>query len=210
MEAERIAVVLADDHVLVRHGLRMLLDRRPEIDVVAEVGDADAALAAVEANHPDVLVLDLNMPGRAPLDALGELSARTPDVAVVMLTMEQDAALARRALDLGARGYVLKQAAEDELVEGIRTVAAGGSHVSAAVEAALRAEPAADGPPDGLTERELEVLRLVALGHTNTEIATQLDISARTVESHRTHVQRKAGISSRAQLVRYALDHGLM
>ncbi len=210
VEAERIAVVLADDHVLVRHGLRMLLDRRPEIEVVAEVGDADAALEAVEANRPDVLVLDLNMPGRAPLDALGDLGARAPEVAVVMLTMEQDGALARRALDLGARGYVLKQAAEEELVAGIRTVAAGGRHVSAAVEAALRAAPQADGSPDDLTERELEVLRLVALGHTNSEIATQLDISVRTVESHRTHVQHKAGVASRAELVRYALDHDLM
>jgi two-component system response regulator NreC len=210
VEAERIAVVLADDHVVVRRGLSMMLDRLPDIDVVAEVGDADAALAAVRANRTDVLVLDLNMPGRPSLDALGELVAGMPGLGVVMLTMEQDATLARRALDLGARGYVLKQAAEDELVEGIRTVAAGGRCVSAAVDAALRAGPQADGSPDGLTERELEVLRLIALGHTNPEIAAQLGISVRTVESHRTHVQHKAGVSSRAELVRYALDLGLM
>jgi two-component system response regulator NreC len=211
MEAqERTTVVLADDHVVVRRGLRMLLDRSPGIAVVGEAGDADAALAAVEAERPDVLVLDLNMPGRQPLDALEEVAASNGDLAVVVLTMERDPELARRALELGARGYMLKDAVEEELVAAIGCVAAGGTHTSRALGAALAKPPPDDGPPGGLTEREAEVLRLIALGHTNGEIAAALTLSVRTVETHRKHIQQKLRASTKPELVRFALEQGLI
>lgn len=206
----RIAVVLADDHIVVRRGLRMLLERIAEFAVVGEVGDARAALDAVTAEKADVLVLDLNMPGQPPLDALSEVAESAPDVAVVVLTMEQDPAFARRALDRGARGYVLKRAVEEELVTAIRTVAAGGTHVSREIEAALAQPPERAGPPDGLTKREIEVLRLIALGYTSPEIGQRLSLSVRTVETHRTHIQQKLSIASRPELVRYALEHRLI
>ena len=205
----RIAVVLADDHIVVRRGLRMLLERVPDFEVVAEAGDARAALDAATAERADILVLDLNMPGQPPLEVLSEVAESAPDVAVVVLTMEQDAAFARRALDRGARGYVLKRAVGEELVLAIRTAAAGGTHVSAAIETAL-AKPPEHAAPDGLTEREVEVLRLIALGHTNIEIAGELSLSVRTVETHRMHIQQKLGVSSRPELVRYALDRRLI
>ncbi|MGE5335980.1 MAG: response regulator [Nitrososphaerota archaeon] len=208
--AQPIAVVLADDHVVVRRGLRMALERTPGLSVVAEAGDAAEALAATAAARPDVLVLDLNMPGEPALGMLATLAAEAPDVAVVILTMEQDPAFARRAIEQGARGYVLKRAAAEELAEAIRVVAAGGTHVSPGLEAELAASASAQGAPDGLTGRETEVLRLIALGHTNAQIATLLDLSVRTVESHRTHIQQKLGASARPALVRHALDRRLI
>ena len=203
-------VVLADDHVVVRRGLRMLLDQAPDLTVTGEAGDADAALAAAVREGADILVLDLNMPGRSPLDVLAEIADSAPGVAVVVLTMERDPAFARRALELGASGYVLKEAVDDELVTAIREAGAGGTHVSAAVASLLEGSPADEGPPGGLTEREVEVLRLIALGHTNTEIAAELSLSVRTVESHRKHIQQKLGASSRPELVRYALEQKLI
>ncbi len=205
-----IAVVLADDHVVVRRGLRIVLERMPGFAVVGEAGDAGAALDAVAAEHPDVLVLDLNMPGQSPLEALSVLADSAPDVAVVVLTMEQDPALARLAVDLGARGYVLKQAVEEELAEAIRTVASGGTHLSRAIEAALSAPAGPGGQPDELSERETEVLRLIALGHTNADIAQKLSLSVRTVETHRRHIQQKLRASTLPELVRYALDERLI
>ena len=202
--------MLADDHVVVRHGLRMLLARRDDIDVVAEAGDGDAALDIALRERPDVLVLDLNMPGRPSLELLAELGRTAPEVAVVVLTMEQDPELARGALDHGAHGYVLKQAVEDELVEAIRVAAGGGDHVSDELRAALARHDAQGSRTDGLTERETEVLRLVALGHTNPEIAAQLEISVRTVETHRTRILQKTDIASRPDLVRYALERQLI
>lgn len=206
----QLTVVLADDHVVVRRGLRMLLDQAPDLTVAGEAGDADAALAAVLSEGADILVLDLNMPGRPPLDLLAEIADSAPSVAVVVLTMERDPAFARRALELGASGYVLKEAVDDELVTAIREAGTGGTHVSATVASLLAGSPADDGPPGGLTEREVEVLRLIALGHTNTEIAAELSLSVRTVESHRKHIQQKLGASSRPELVRYALEQKLI
>ncbi|HWB68942.1 MAG TPA: response regulator transcription factor [Solirubrobacterales bacterium] len=204
-----IALLLADDHVVVRRGLRLLLEQGSEFEVVAELGDAAEVPGAVRGGGVDVVLLDLNMPGE-PLAVVSELAAEQPSVAVVVLTMEQDPAFARRALDAGARGYVLKRAAEEELVEAIRTVAGGGTHVSSAVAAALAApaEPAAS--PGDLTPRETEVLRLIARGLTNAEVARELSLSVRTVETHRSHIQQKLLLSTRPDLVRYALEHGLI
>ena len=204
-----ISLVLADDHVVVRHGLRLLLDRVDEFEVVADTGDAREALAAVEAGGVDVVLLDLNMPGE-PLAVLAEIAASAPSVAVIVLTMEQDPAFAQRALAAGAKGYVLKRAAEDELVDAIRAVAAGGTHVSAEVEAALAGRERERPAPSDLTPRETEVLSLISRGHTNAEIARELSLSVRTVETHRTRIQQRLGLSSRPELVRYALEHDLI
>lgn len=206
----QIRVVIADDHRVVRTGLRMVLDAEPDIAVVAEAGDVPSAERAVRTHHPHVLVLDLNMPGEQSLDAIPRLVAEQPDTAIVVLTMQQDPAFAREALRAGARGYVLKEAADDELVQAVRLARDGRTYLNPELGARMAAEPPPSGPPDDLTERELEVLRLIALGHTNAEIAQQLYLSIRTVESHRAHIQQKVRRSSRAELVRYALDHGLV
>jgi len=203
-----IRLVLADDHAVVRSGLRMLLDAEEGLSVVAEAGEVDTAKRMVAAHRPDVLILDLNMPGPASLPAIPELSQRT---AVVVLTMQNDPAFAREALQAGARGYVLKDSANAELVEAVRRAAAGETYLAPRLGALLAATPAApSGPPDNLTPRELEVLRLIALGHTNSEVGKQLYLSIRTVESHRAHIQQKLRRTTRAELVRYALDHDLL
>jgi two-component system response regulator NreC len=134
----------------------------------------------------------------------------SPDTSVVVLTMQDDPAFAREALQAGASGYVLKQAAGTELVQAIRAAASGGTWLNPALGARMAATPLTSGPPGDLTEREVDVLRLIALGHTNTEIAEQLYLSVRTVETHRAHIQRKLGLSTRAELVRYALDNDLI
>lgn len=207
-----IRIVLADDHGVVRAGLRLLLDADPGFEVVAEASDVDAALRAVLGHKPDVLVLDLNMPGdRSSLDALPAVVERSPQTKTVILTMQNDPEYARRALRAGALGYVLKEAADTELVEAVRRAAAGGTYLNPELggRMATTPEPTA-GPPDDLSEREAEVLRLVALGHTNAEIGEQLFLSVRTVETHRAHIQQKLGRTTRAELVRYALDHQLL
>jgi two-component system response regulator NreC len=210
--AKPITIVLADDHAVVRSGLRMVLDREADFEVVSEAGDADGALRTVLGHKPTVLVLDLNMPGElSSLDAIPRVQEVSPATHVVVLTMQEDPEFARRALRAGAAGYVLKEAADDELVDAVRQVAQGGTYLNPRLGAILAAAPPEpSGRPDDLTEREVEVLRLIALGHTNTEIAHQLYLSVRTVESHRAHIQQKLGRSTRAELVRYALDHGFV
>jgi two-component system, NarL family, response regulator NreC len=207
-----ITVVLADDHAVVRAGLRLLLERTGDLEVVSEAGTAEDAVRTVLGHKPSVLVLDLNMPGDlSSLDAIPRVADASPATRVVVLTMQEDPEFARRALRAGAAGYVLKEAADSELVEAIRRAAAGETYLTPSLGAALAAAPpAASGPPDDLSEREVEVLRLIALGHTNAEIAGQLYLSVRTVESHRAHIQQKLRLSTRAELVRYALDRGLL
>ena len=207
-----ITIVLADDHAVVRSGLRMVLDREDGFEVVSEAGDAETAVRTVLGHKPTVLVLDLNMPGElTSLDAIPRIEEVSPGTRVVVLTMQEDPEFARQALRAGAAGYVLKEAADDELVEAVRRVAAGDTYLNPSLGARLAAAPLEPtGPPDDLTEREVEVLRLIALGHTNAEIAAQLYLSVRTVESHRAHIQQKLGRATRAELVRYALDHGFV
>jgi len=205
-----ISIVLADDHRMVRSALRALLEAYEDLEVVADVGDAAAALNSSIEHHPAVLVLDLTMPGDlTALDAIPEVLAASPDTGIVILTMQQDPAFARRALRLGAMAYVLKESADTELVDAVRHAAAGEVYVASQLRTVA---PVAGLPArtDNLTPRELGVLRLIALGHTNNEIATQLVLSVRTVESHRARIQSKLGRSSRAELVRYALDHRLL
>jgi two-component system response regulator NreC len=211
-DSEPITIVLADDHAVVRSGLRLVLERENDFTVVSEAGDAEAALRTVLGHKPTVLVLDLNMPGElSSLEAIPRVRDASPATHVVVLTMQEDPEFARQALRAGAAGYVLKEAADDELVNAVRRVAAGETYLNPRLGAVLAAAPPEpSGPPDDLTEREVEVLRLIALGHTNAEIAQQLFLSVRTVESHRAHIQQKLGRSTRAELVRYALDHGFV
>jgi two-component system response regulator NreC len=209
--ADTTRIVLADDHAVVRSGLRFVLEAEEGLEVIAEAGTVEETLRKVRAIRPDVLVLDLNMGTESSLERIPQLLADAPQTAIVVLTMQNEPAFARQALQAGAAAYVLKEAADDELVEAVRTAASGGTYLNPVLGARLAAEPpAADGPPDDLTEREVDVLRLIALGNTNQEIADQLYLSVRTVESHRAHIQRKLGRTTRAELVRYALDRGLV
>jgi len=208
---DEITVVIADDHAVVRKGLRLLLDAEPGLHVVAEAGTVPDALRMARAHRPAVLVLDLNMPGGSSLETIPEIREHAPATAIVVLTMQDDPAFARRALQAGALGFVLKEAADDELLQAIRAAAGGDTYLNPRLGARLAAQPPRPaGPPDDLSAREVEVLRLIALGHTNAEIAAQLYLSVRTVESHRAHIQQKTRRSTRAELVRYAIGHGLL
>jgi two-component system, NarL family, response regulator NreC len=203
-----IRVVIADDHPIVRRGLKQLLEGEG-IEVLAEADEIEAARRYVHGHHPDVLVLDLNMPGGSSLDAIPRIRQESPGTQIVVLTMQDEPAYARQALSNGALGYVLKESADTELVEAVRAAAAGTSYLNPRLGARLAAEPP-PGPPDGLSEREVEVLRMIALGHTNAQIAEKLYLSVRTVETHRAHIQQKLRLSDRSELVRYALEHRLV
>jgi two-component system response regulator NreC len=207
--ATTIRIVVADDHAIVRRGLRMLLDGEPDFEVIAEAEDAEAARRYVHGHHPDVLVLDINMPGGSSLETVPTIRAESPETQIVVLTMQDEAAYARQAMRAGVLGYVLKEAADEELVEAVRRAAAGQSYLNPKLGARVAAEPP-PGPPDGLSEREVEVLKMIALGHTNAEIAAEIYLSVRTVEAHRAHIQQKLLLGSRSELVRYALDRGLI
>ncbi|MBV8990309.1 MAG: response regulator transcription factor [Solirubrobacterales bacterium] len=204
-----IRVAIADDHAVVRRGLRQVLDGEQDLEVVAEAANLTDARRYVRAHHPHVLVLDLNLPEGLSLDSIPELRSEFPATQIVVLTMQNEPAYARQALSAGALGYVLKEAAESELVEAVRRAAVGDTYLNPRLGAKVAAEPP-PGPPDGLSEREVEVLRMIALGYTNAEIGEQLFLSVRTVETHRAHIQQKLRLGSRSELVRYALEHGLV
>jgi two-component system response regulator NreC len=206
--AKGISIVLADDHTIVRRALRVLLEEESDFEVVAEAEDSEGAIRYLRGHKPDVLILDLNMPGRPSLEAIGDMQEASPQTRIVVLTMQQEPAFARQALQQGVLGYVLKEAADDELVQAVRSAAAGKTYLQPALGAKLAAEP--ESVASDLSERETDVLRLIALGHTNAEIAEKLYISVRTVETHRAHIQQKLGVSSRAELVQSALSRGLI
>jgi two-component system, NarL family, response regulator NreC len=207
--ASTIRVVIADDHAVVRRGLRQVLDAEEGIEVVAEAANLEDARRYVRGHHPTVLVLDLNLPEGLSLNAIPDIRSEFPNTQIVVLTMQNEPAYARQALSAGALGYVLKEAAESELVEAVHRASVGDTYLNPRLGARVEAEPP-PGPPDGLSEREVEVLRMIALGHTNAEIAEQLYLSVRTVETHRAHIQQKLRLSSRSELVRYALEHKLV
>jgi two-component system, NarL family, response regulator NreC len=202
--AATITIVVADDHAVVRGGLRRLLEAEPDLQVVAEAGDVDETKARVKEHSPAILLLDLHMPGGGSLPAMRAIQQASPGTAILVLTMQDDPGYAREAMQRGARGYVLKEAEEAELLHAIRTVAGGATYLQPELGARLLtgASP--------LTGRESEVLRLLALGHTNSETADLLHLSVRTVETHRANIQSKLGISSRADLVRHARESGLI
>jgi two-component system response regulator NreC len=211
MSAEaRSEIVIADDHAVVRSALRALLEAERGFEVRAEAGEVEDAIALATELRPAVLVLDLSMGSGSGLGAIPRIIEASPETRVVVVTMHDDPATARAALAAGASGYVLKASAASELVKAVRDAARGRRHIGAKMRAKLDRHPPDEPAESELTKREREVLGLIALGHTNNEVAEKLGLSVRTVESHRVHVQQKLGFRSRAELVRYALDHGMM
>jgi len=208
-----IRVVIVDDHTLVRSGLRLLLEAEQGFVVEDEAADAEQAIRLARLHKPDVVLLDVVMPGRSGIDAAPEILAAAPDAQILVLSMQDDPSYVRQAFGAGASGYLLKEAADDELVQAVREVAAGNRYVHPALGARLaaaEAEAKARAEADPLSDREREVLRLLALGHTNQEIAKLLFISVRTAETHRAHVMQKLRLSTRAELVRHAIRQGLL
>jgi two-component system, NarL family, response regulator NreC len=208
-----IRTVIVDDHAVVRSGLRLVLENESDIEVVAEAADARTAVFEARAHHPDVILLDVVMPGRSGIEAIPDLLEESPESKVLVLSMQDDPAYVREAFGAGASGYVLKEAADAEVVAAVREVAGGERYVHPALGARLvvaDAEERVRAEEDPLSEREHEILRLLALGHTNQEIAGRLFLSVRTVETHRAHIMQKLRISTRAELVRYALERGML
>jgi len=209
-------IVLADDHQVVRHGLRVLLEAEPEFRIVGEAGDGLEALEMLERLQPDVLVLDLMMPGMNGLEVTRQASQRSPRTGIVILSMHTNEAYVLEALRAGAKAYVLKSSTSDELVSAVREVAVGRRYLSSplserAIEAyTQRAEAAAMDSYEMLTTREREVLQLAAEGHTSAETAARLSISPRTAETHRANLMRKLGLRTQADLIRYALRRGIV
>ncbi len=211
-----ISILLADDHPIVRHGLRALLEAEPDFRIVDEVDDGLDAVEQVERLKPDVLVLDLMMPGLNGLEVTRQVGRRSPGTRVVVLSMYANEAYVLEALRNGATGYVLKKSSPDELVQAVREVVAGQSFLSRSLsQRAIEAykQKAQEVPPDRydrLTNREREVLHLAAEGYSNADIATRLSISPRTVEMHRGNMMRKLGLSAQADLIRYAFQRGIL
>jgi two-component system response regulator NreC len=208
-----IRLLIIDDHQLVRSGLRRLLEGEADFTVEDEAGTAYDAVRLARLHKPDVILLDVVMPGGSGLDAIPEIREAAPDAKIVTLSMQDDPSYVRQAFASGASGYVLKEAADDELLAAIREVASGGNYVDPQLGARLAAADAtaaAEADADPLSDREHEVLRLLALGHTNQEIAQMLFLSVRTAETHRARIMQKLRISTRAELVRYAIDHGVL
>lgn len=212
----KIRILLADDHALLRSGLRLLIENESELDVVGEAGNGAEALAKASALRPDLILLDLSMPDVDGLAAIPKLRAATPESRILVLTMHDDASYLRRALDAGATGYLLKKAVDQELLMAIRAVMRGETYVHSAMTQKFLdsltkpQEPEAQDPWSALSEREHDVMRLVALGYTNAEIAEELFISVKTVETYRARGMEKLGLETRAQLVQSALKHGRM
>jgi two-component system, NarL family, response regulator NreC len=208
-----IRAVVVDDHAVVRSGIKLLLDREDDIEVVGEAGNAKDAVFRARALKPDVILLDVVMPGQSGIEVLPSLLKEAPDARVLVLSMQDDPSYVREAFAAGASGYVLKEAADEEVVAAVRAIADGRSYVHPALGARLvaaEAQERAAVEADPLSDREREVLRLLALGHTNQEIAKMLYISVRTAETHRAHIMQKLRLETRAELVRYALSHGLL
>src|SRR6476660_9829312 len=208
-----VRVMIVDDHAVVRAGLRLLIDAEDDLEAVGEAGTARDAVFQARALKPDVILMDVVMPDQSGLDVVPTILHERPETKVLVLSMQDDPQYVRQAFSSGASGYVLKEAADAEVVGAIREVARGGRYVHPALGARLVSADADErrrAEEDPLSEREREVLRLLALGHTNQEIAKMLYISVRTVETHRAHIMQKLRLTTRAELVRYAIEHGLL
>lgn len=208
-----LRILLVDDHAVLRSGLRLLLGTQPDLQVIGEAADGDEALTQIRRLRPDLVILDLSMPGLGGLDALARITAEQPWLKVLILTMHDDAEFVRTALTAGARGYVLKRAADTELLSAVRQVAAGETYVYPSLAARLLDLDRPREPREqagGLSTRELEVLQLIALGYTRQEIADRLAVSVKTVETHKARISDKLGLRTRAELVRYAIRHDLV
>ncbi len=216
--SETKRILLADDHAILRSGLRLLIEGQPGLEVVGEAGDGQEALEKARTLKPDLILLDLNMPGLDGLAALPQIREQSPDSCVLILTMHDDVSYLQQALNAGASGYVLKRAVDSELLLAIETVLRGETYVHSAMTQKLlqkmtseqSAAKDAPDPWDTLSERERDVLRLVALGNTNQEIADELFLSVKTVETYRARGMEKLGLQTRAQLVKSALKRGLL
>jgi two-component system response regulator NreC len=211
--AEPIRVLVVDDHAVVRSGIRMLLSAEEGIEPVGEAGTGREAVFEARSSKPDVILMDVIMPDQTGLEVLPTLLHEHPETKVLLLSMQDDPSYVRQAFAAGASGYILKEAADAEVVAAIRQVADGGRYVNPALGARLLAAQADEerkALEDPLSEREHEVLRLLALGHTNQEIASELYISVRTSETHRAHIMQKLQLRTRAELVRYAIDNGIL
>ncbi len=208
-----IRVLIVDDHPVVRSGLRKVLESEADIEVVGEAGDARHAVFETRAQKPDVILMDVVMPGKSGIEAIPDVLHDAPDAKVLILSMQDDPNYVRQAFAAGAAGYVLKEAADTDVVAAVREVAGGGQYVHPALGAlivAAEAEERERAEQDPLSDRERDVLRLLGLGHTNQEISEKLFISVRTAETHRAHIMEKLRLGSRAELVRYALERGLL
>jgi two-component system, NarL family, response regulator NreC len=208
-----IRVLIVDDHAVVRAGLRLLIDAEEDMEAAGEAGSVRDAVFEARSLKPDLILMDVVMPGGSGLEGIPQLLHERPETKILILSMQDDPRYVREAFGAGASGYVLKEAVDTEVVTAIREVARGGRYVNPELGARLvsaDADAARQAADDPLSEREREVLRLLALGYTNQEIAKQLFISVRTAETHRSHVMQKLRLASRAELVRYAIDHGLL
>jgi two-component system response regulator NreC len=208
-----IRVLIVDDHAVVRSGLRHLLESEAGFEVVGEAADARHAIFEARAKQPDVVVMDVVMPGMSGIEAIPEVLVDCPETRVLMLSMQDDPHYVREAFAAGATGYVLKEAADTDVVAAVREVAAGGRYVHSTLGARMIAADASAlerAQEDPLSKRERDVLRLLALGHTNQEISELLSLSVRTAETHRAHIMQKLGLQTRAELVRHAMTHGLL
>ncbi len=215
---EKIRLLLADDHAVLRSGLRLLLSEQPDMEVVGEAADGEEAIEKTRELSPDILLLDITMPGVGGLEALERIKKEIPDVRVVVLTMHDDESYMERIMTAGGSGYVLKKAADTELLSAIRAVYQGGVYLHPTMTRALvghlqrrtTAQEKQSHLESKLSEREREVLKLIAQGYTNKEIADMIFLSVKTVETHKAHIMDKLELRSRAELVRYALDNGLL
>jgi two-component system response regulator NreC len=208
-------ILIADDHGVLRAGLRALLKAEPRLDVVGEAADGEEALRLASALRPDIVLMDISMPDCGGIEATRRLRELLPDVRVLILTVHDDKSMVQEAIQAGAAGYILKRAAESDLVNAIQAVSRGDMYVHLPMTRALQAEAtalaaASEVAVETLTPREIEVLRLIARGHTNRQIANLLTLSVRTVESHRANLMDKLDLHSRVELVRYAAQHGLL
>lgn len=210
-----IRILIADDHGLLRAGLRALLNAEPDLQVVDEAADGPAALSMIQKLRPDVVLLDIGLPGLSGIEVTRRLQKTLPKIRVLILTVHEDESLLREAIRAGAAGYIVKRAVESELIDAIRAVWRGNQYVHPAMTHALLRDlappPPCDEPPvEQLTPREIGVLRLLAQGYTNRQVAETLHLSVRTVESHRSNLTSKLGMHSRLELIRYAQEHGLL
>jgi len=214
MTASRLRILLADDHAIVRQGLKLLIDAQPDMTVVGEAADGDTVVAQAQALQPDVVVMDISMPGTNGLTATRTLKERQPALVVLVLTRHEEDRYLQELLRAGASGYVLKQSPPPQLLQAIRVVRAGGIYLDPAVTARV-ADGLLDGrqdrgraPTAAISDRESEVLRLVAVGHSNKEIADRLNISVKTVEVHKANAMRKLGLTGRVDIIRYGVLQG--
>jgi two-component system response regulator NreC len=210
-----IGILIADDHGVLRAGLRALLNAEKDLNVVGEAADGQEALRAARELRPDVVLVDLSMPGLNGIEVTRQLKESYPDMAVLILTVHEDESLLQEAIRVGASGYIIKRAVESELINAIQAVSRGEMYVHPAMTRALMKDLApravSDSDPlKSLTRREIEVLRYIAQGHTNRQIADALCLSVRTVESHRANLMSKLSLNSRVELVHYAMEHGLL